>query len=138
MGKYTGKVQLTNYKRTPLSLANDFDESFLLVDVIKESNSAQEVCNATNKYDKRGKCWSVEKDSKEETRLVQKGEMGYREYLICEKKKEETVSGLNSEVKKKILETVIWYGQVDDENNVSLAREHGEVLYELLKEVLTL
>ena len=134
---YTGKVFLTNKRRTPFSLSNDFDDTFGLTDEIERCKSTKELCRIVNHYHRTSVQWKISNDNEKETRLEKTDRLGNVSYLIVYKKeKEQKTEGIGSELKKKILDTVIWYAQADDENNISLAREHGEVLCELLKEII--
>lgn len=131
---YTGKLLLTDNRRNPYALSNNFDDTFGLVDAVADCKSAGEFCMAANKYHNYGKRWSIDKDCKENTRLICEYALGNVKYLIAIKERKTEV--VDSKMKQKIIDTMTWYSKADDKGDIVAAREHGQVLYDLLKEII--
>lgn len=132
---YTEKIIMANKHRTPISLSSYFDNSFCLVDDIKNCQNAKDVCNVVNTYYKYKYQWSIDHDSKENTRLICKDSFGNIMYLIATKEQKTDIA--DKALKQKILDTIVWYSSTDDENDITIARKNAQVLYDLLKEVIT-
>lgn len=132
---YTGELRLVTKNSIPLSLADNFDNTFELIDSIKDCKSSNDLCKIVNNYHIYGYHWSIDKDCKENTRLISKDTLGNIKYLIVKKCQKVEVVGSN--MKEKIIDTMIWYKQTDDKNDVIMAREYAQVLYNLLKEIIT-
>lgn len=83
---YTKNVKLTNKKRVPFCLDNDFDNTLDMIDGIinaKDINELSRIVNKHSKYD----TWKVDIDDEAKTRLMSKDCFGNVHYLICEKSK---------------------------------------------------
>lgn len=131
---YTSKLILTNKSRIPMSLSNYFDDSFDMVDEVQKCKSAEEFCEVANRY---GRCkWSIASDKKEETRLKGTDAFGNEHFLIAGKEQPEPGQEKEKEIKKKIMDTIIWYAKADDHGDVEVARKNGKVLYDLLQEIM--
>ena len=83
---YTGKVFLTNKNRTPLSLTNDFDDTFNMIDEIKDCEDISKLTRIADAYSFY-RYWKVDRDDKDETRLSSKDNLGNVHYFICKKQK---------------------------------------------------
>ena len=68
--KYKNNLTLTNPRRVPFSLSNQFDDTFGLTDMVSDCKNAEDFCAAANKYDRFHLKWKIDKDSKNETRLT--------------------------------------------------------------------
>lgn len=66
--KYKNNLILTNPRRVPFSLSNQFDDTFGLTDMVSDCKNAEDFCVAANKYDRFHLKWKIDKDSKNETR----------------------------------------------------------------------
>lgn len=85
---YKEDVILTNTHRIPLSLTNQFKDTFGLCDDISECNTAEELCEIVNKHYGYGtKTWSIDIDKPDSTRLIAKDTLGNIHYLIAHKEK---------------------------------------------------
>lgn len=83
--KYKNNLTLTNPRRVPFSLSNQFDDTFGLTDMVSDCKNAEDFCAAANKYDRFHLKWKIDKDSKNETRLTCKDTLGNIHYLIAYK-----------------------------------------------------
>lgn len=50
--KYKNNLTLTNPRRVPFSLSNQFDDTFGLTDMVSDCKNAEDFCAAANKYDR--------------------------------------------------------------------------------------
>lgn len=132
---YTGKLILTNRSNTPHALSNNFDDTFGLIDCVKECKDAKEFCGIVNKFHRYETTWSINKDNEITTRLKYVDPLGNILYLIATKTKPENT--ISSSMKSKIFEAIISYNQTDDEGDIDIAREKGNTLCSLLKEIIT-
>lgn len=64
--KYKNNLTLTNPRRVPFSLSNQFDDTFGLTDMVSDCKNAEDFCAAANKYDRFHLKWKIDKDSKNE------------------------------------------------------------------------
>lgn len=83
--KYKNNLTLTNPRRVPFALSNQFDDTFGLTDMVSDCKNAEDFCAAANKYDRFHLKWKIDKDSKNETRLTCKDTLGNIRYLIAYK-----------------------------------------------------
>lgn len=128
---YTGKIQLTNPGRVPLSLSNNFTDTLGLTDDIKRCTSAEDFCRIANKYHDFNYKWAIAKDDSDSTRLSYTDKLGNIEYLIAYKEK------LSAQVNKnEIIDAITRYSQTNDNGNIEIAREKGQALFELLKKIV--
>lgn len=123
---YTGKLSLTNKKRVPLSLTNNFDDIFGLEDELKECKSAEDFLNTANRFHIFGYRWKIDKDNKDNTRLVYADKLGNIHYLIATKKpltEAETVSTLNFKTFMEMYDN--WNGitKVNDNNLKTIVKD---------------
>ena len=81
---FSGKLTLTNPNRVPLSLTNDFDNTFLLEDEIEECRSVTEAIKVLNKYSIY-KNWTMDKDKSNHVRFKSVDRLGNIHYLLAYK-----------------------------------------------------
>lgn len=82
---YTGKVSLTNPKRVPFCLSNDFDNSFELCEETKDCTSPEAFLKIAQKYHRYKAKMKIERDNTSYTRLSYVDAMGNIHYLIAYK-----------------------------------------------------
>lgn len=89
--KYNNNLTITNPRSlSHFSLNNFFDDISELTKMTSKCTSAETLCATANKHDKYHQKWEVDKDSKNETRLICKDSFGNTYYLIAHKEKEES------------------------------------------------
>lgn len=88
---YTKNVKLTNKKRVPFCLDNDFDNTLDMIDEIINAKDINELSRSVNKHSKYD-TWRVDIDDKSKTRFIAKDWFGNVHYLICEKSKCKMIS----------------------------------------------
>lgn len=89
--KYNNNLTITNPRiLSHFSLNNFFDDISELTKTTSKCTNAETLCATANKHDKYHQKWEVDKDSKNETRLICKDSFGNTYYLIAHKEKEES------------------------------------------------
>lgn len=89
--KYNNNLTITNPRiLSHFSLNNFFDDISELTKMTSKCTSAETLCAIANKHDKYHQKWEVDKDSKNETRLICKDSFGNTYYLIAHKEKEKS------------------------------------------------
>lgn len=82
---YTGRIILTNKSRVPLSLTNDYDDTFSLEEAVMDCEKAEDLPELASKYHRFHANMKLESDNARYTRLSYQDTLGNVHYLLIYK-----------------------------------------------------